>query len=149
MEEKVIDKENNIKIKSGDFKTLSPHEVSASYSPLALAYIGDSVYDLRVKSYFVFNSNMQPEKYHRRVSAIVSANAQAEFIKNYMDNLTEEEKAVYKRGRNTSPHTKAKNASLENYLMATGFESVIGYLYLSGQNDRLCEIIDASMEKHV
>ena len=63
-----------------------------------------------------------------------------------MDKLTEKEQAVYKRGRNSSPHTKAKNASLENYLKATGFEAVLGYLYLSEKEDRLKEIIDESMK---
>ena len=115
------------------------------YSPLALAYIGDSIYDLMVKKHFVMKSNMQPEKYHKVVTSIVSANAQSAFIDAYMDKLTEKEQAVYKRGRNSSPHTKAKNASLENYLKATGFEAVLGYLYLSEQEDRLKEIIDESI----
>lgn len=115
------------------------------YSPLALAYIGDSIYDLMVKKHFVIKSNMQPEKYHKVVISIVSANAQSAFIDSYMDKLTEKEQAVYKRGRNSSPHTKAKNASLENYLKATGFEAVLGYLYLSEQEDRLKEIIDESI----
>lgn len=115
------------------------------YSPLALAYIGDSIYDLIVKKHFVIKSNMQPEKYHKVVTSIVSANAQSAFIDSYMDKLTEKEQAVYKRGRNSSPHTKAKNASLENYLKATGFEAVLGYLYLSEQEDRLKEIIDESI----
>lgn len=115
------------------------------YSPLALAYIGDSIYDLMVKKHFVMKSNMQPEKYHKVVTSIVSANAQSAFIDSYMDKLTEKEQAVYKRGRNSSPHTKAKNASLENYLKATGFEAVLGYLYLSEQEDRLKEIIDESI----
>lgn len=115
------------------------------YSPLALAYIGDSIYDLMVKKHFVIKSNMQPEKYHKVVTSIVSANAQSAFIDSYMDKLTEKEQAVFKRGRNSSPHTKAKNASLENYLKATGFEAVLGYLYLSEQEDRLKEIIDESI----
>ena len=127
-------------------ETMKPNEVSSRYSPLALAYIGDSVYDLLVKRYFVMKSNMQTEKYHKKVSSIVSANSQAEFIDGYMENLTEDELAVFKRARNSSPHTKAKNASLQNYLKATGFEAVLGYLYLSGQNDRLYEIVDKSVE---
>ena len=125
---------------------MTPHKVSSTYSPLALAYIGDSVFDLMIKTHFVQKSNMQPEKYHRVVSHIVSANNQAAFIDEYMDELTEEELAVYKRARNSSPHTKAKNASLENYLKATGFEAVIGYLYLSGQNDKIREIVEKVLE---
>ena len=121
---------------------LSSHDVSSRYSPLALAYIGDSIYDLYIKSHFVLESNMQPEKYHKNVSKIVSANSQEAFIDSFYDNLTEEEQAVYRRARNSSPHTKAKNASLESYLKATGFEAVLGYLYLSEQNERLQLIID-------
>lgn len=127
---------------------LTPHEVSSRYSPLALAYIGDSVYDLEVKTHFVLESNMQPEKYHKKVSMIVSANSQSEFIESILDELTEDELSVYKRARNSSPHTKAKNASLQNYLKATGFEAVIGYLYLSGQSERMQELITLSIEKH-
>ena len=131
-----------------DEQALSPHEVSSKYSPLALAYIGDSIYDLLVKKSFVLKSNMQPEKYHKKVTSIVSAKAQSAFIERFMDNLTEEEQAVYKRARNSSPHTKAKNASLQDYLKATGFEAVLGYLYLSGQNARLDELVQSSIKFH-
>ncbi len=131
-----------------DEQALSPHEVSSKYSPLALAYIGDSIYDLLVKKSFVLKSNMQPEKYHKKVTSIVSAKAQSAFIESFMDNLTEEEQAVYKRARNSSPHTKAKNASLQDYLKATGFEAVLGYLYLSGQNARLDELVQSSIKFH-
>ncbi len=131
-----------------DEQALSPHEVSSKYSPLALAYIGDSIYDLLVKKSFVLKSNMQPEKYHKKVTSIVSAKAQSAFIESFMDNLTEEEQAVYKRARNSSPHTKAKNASIQDYLKATGFEAVLGYLYLSGQNARLDELVQSSIKFH-
>ncbi len=131
-----------------DEQALSPHEVSSKYSPLALAYIGDSIYDLLVKKSFVLKSNMQPEKYHKKVTSIVSAKAQSAFIESFMDNLTEEEQAVYKRARNSSPHTKAKNASIQDYLKATGFEAVLGYLYLSGQNARLDELVQSSIRFH-
>ena len=116
------------------------------YSPLALAYIGDSIYDLMVKEHFVMQSNMQPEKYHKKVTSIVSANAQSAFVDYYMERLNETELGVYRRGRNSSPHTKAKNASLENYLKATGFEAVLGYLYLSEQTARLNDIVTESIE---
>ncbi|SEP94317.1 ribonuclease-3 family protein [Lachnospiraceae bacterium NE2001] len=116
------------------------------YSPLALAYIGDSIYDLMVKEHFVMQSNMQPEKYHKKVTSIVSANAQSAFVDYYMERLNETELSVYRRGRNSSPHTKAKNASLENYLKATGFEAVLGYLYLSEQTVRLNDIVAESIE---
>jgi len=116
------------------------------YSPLALAYIGDSIYDLMVKEHFVKQSNMQPEKYHKIVTSIVSANAQSAFIDSFLEQLNETELGIYRRGRNSSPHTKAKNASLENYLKATGFEAVLGFLYLSEQKERLTEIVNLSIE---
>ena len=127
---------------------MTPQKVSSTYSPLALAYIGDSVYDLMIKKHFVFRSNMQPEKYHKKVTGIVSAKSQSEFIESFLDNLTEEEQAVYRRARNSSPHTKAKNATLEQYLKATGLEAVIGYLYMSGQKERIVEIIKAVFAFH-
>ena len=116
------------------------------YSPLALAYIGDSIYDLMVKEHFVKQSNMQPEKYHKIVTSIVSANAQSAFIDSFLEQLNETELGIYRRGRNSSPHTKAKNSSLENYLKATGFEAVLGFLYLSEQKERLTEIVNLSIE---
>ena len=132
----------NYKIIIDNDAKLTPHDVSSRYSPLALAYIGDSIYDLYIKSHFVLSSNMQPEKYHKNVSKIVSANSQEAFIDSFFDKFTEEEQAVYRRARNSSPHTKAKNATLESYLKATGFEAVLGYLYLSEQNERLQYVID-------
>ena len=124
---------------------MTPHEVSSKYSPLALAFIGDSIYDLKVKTHFVLESNMQAEKYHKKVTSIVSANAQAAFVDLFFEEFTEDEASVYNRAKNSSPHTKAKNASMKTYLKATGFEAVLGYLYLSGQNERLDEIINKSI----
>lgn len=121
-------------------------EVMLRYSSLALAYIGDSIYDLLVKKHFVMKINLKTEKYHKIVTSIVSANAQSEFIRYYMDSLTEQEKDVFRMGRNSSPHSKAKNASIKNYLDATGMEALLGFLYLCGNEKRLQEIVDASIE---
>jgi ribonuclease-3 family protein len=112
------------------------------YSPLALAYIGDSVLDLMVKNYFVTSSNKQPYKYHKDVTAIVKAVNQAQFADKFSDVFSEEELDVYKRGRNTSTHSKAKNATQAEYKKATGLEAMLGYLYLSGKSDRLNELVD-------
>lgn len=120
--------------------------ISSTYSPLAFAYIGDSVFDLLIKRRFVEKSNMQPEKYHKRVTAIVCAKCQAAFMDSKKDLLSEEELEMFRRGRNAKSHSKAKNASLAEYKKATGFEAMIGYLYLSGRTDRLEEIVDAIME---
>lgn len=84
---------------------------------------------------------MQAEKYHKKVTKIVCAVNQAHFIDTYKEDLSEEELDVFRRGRNASSHSKAKHASLSEYKKATGFEAIIGYLYLKGDNGRLKEII--------
>lgn len=116
------------------------------YSPLTLAYMGDSVFDLLIKEYIVGHHNMQVEKFHKRVSAIVCAKNQAAFMDAHLELFTEEEQEVYNRGRNASVHTKAKNASMAEYKKATGFEAVIGYLHLCGMKDRLDVIINQMLD---
>lgn len=110
------------------------------YSPLSLAYIGDSVFDLLVKTVLVTRNNKQAHKYHKEASRIVKAEAQANHIDLLMDVLTEEEIDIYKRGRNAKPHSTAKNATVGQYRKATGFEALIGYLYLNKDYDRLFEL---------
>ena len=90
-------------------------------------------------------SNMQSEKYHKLVTGIVSANAQSEFVDSIMDKLSKQELEIYKRGRNSTPHTKAKNASLSNYLKATGLEALMGFLYLTGNETRISELIELAL----
>ncbi len=116
------------------------------YSPLALAYIGDSVFDLKIKSYVVEKVNMQSEKYHNIVTAVVSARSQAGFIDAFYDKFTETEQDIYRRARNASVHSKAKNASMAEYKKATGFEAVLGYLYLIKDDVRLDEIVSEVIE---
>ena len=118
------------------------------YSPLTLAYIGDSILDLRVKEHFVRKVNQQVRKYHKLVTEVVSAVSQAAFIDSMEDSLSEEELAIYHRGRNASVHSKAKNASMAEYKKATGLEALMGYLYLSGQEKRLSELIELLLEQH-
>ena len=118
------------------------------YSPLALAYIGDSVLDLLVKNHYVRNSNKQPYKYHKDVTAIVKAVNQATFIDEIYDSLDEEEQSVYKRGRNANTHSKAKNATTGEYRKATGLEALFGYLYLCGNMQRLQELVGLMLEKY-
>ena len=107
------------------------------YSPLSLAYLGDSVLDLMVKSYFVVNVNKQTYKYHKDVTHIVNAVNQSAFIDSIMDELSEDELDIYKRGRNANSHSKAKNATRSEYRKATGLEAMIGYLYLKNETERL------------
>ncbi len=121
---------------------------AAMYSPLTLAYLGDSVLDLRVKEHFVRKANQQVQKYHKEVTAVVSAVSQAAFMDSVEETLSEEETAVYHRGRNASVHSKAKNATMAEYKKATGFETLLGYLYLSGQEERLEELIRQLLGQH-
>jgi ribonuclease-3 family protein len=113
-----------------------------SYSPLTLAYIGDAIFDVIIRSILVSRGNTQVNNLHKRACAIVKAQTQADFADVLMDTFTEDEMNIYRRGRNSKPHTKAKNASTMEYLEATGFEAVIGYLYLTGNMDRICELIN-------
>lgn len=118
-----------------------------TYSPLTLAYIGDTVFDIVVRSLLVNRGNTKVEKLHARASSIVKATSQSAMIRAIMDDLTPEEMDIYKRGRNSKPHTKAKNATTVEYLDATGFEAIAGYLYLLDNWDRICELIKLGMDR--
>ena len=111
-----------------------------TYSPLTLAYIGDAVYELVIRSIIVEKGNAPVNKLHKRSSQLVKAKSQAEAAVKLMDVFTEEELAVYKRGRNTRSHTMAKNADMMDYRMATGFEAVMGYLHLKQDYARIIEL---------
>ena len=121
-----------------------------SLNALTLAYIGDCVFDLIIRTVVVFRNHKQVNDLHKKTTGFVKAETQAELMQILLDMeiLTEEEKAVYKRGRNTKSHSVAKNASVAAYRKATGFEAMLGYLYLTGQMDRILEltktVIDAS-----
>ena len=117
-----------------------------SYSPLTLAYIGDSVYELVLRTVVVEGGDRPPKELHRAGAALAKAQTQARMITALQPILTEEERAVYKRGRNAHPATTAKHASTGDYRRATGFEALMGYLYLSGQEERLIELIRIGWE---
>nr|WP_051527237.1 ribonuclease III domain-containing protein [[Eubacterium] cellulosolvens] len=112
------------------------------YSPLTLAYIGDCIYELVVRTKVVREANEAVNRLHRKASALVKAEAQSAMIGIFEERgiLTEEEQRVYKRGRNAKAYTHAKNASIQEYRRATGFEAVFGYLYLKGDMERLLEL---------
>ncbi len=110
-------------------------------SPLVLAYIGDAVHSLYSREKFALSTTYKPNKLHLLVSNEVKAKAQAEKVEALMEKLTQEEKDIFMRARNTHVNSIAKNASKGEYLEATGFEAVIGYLYLTGQNERLEELL--------
>ena len=118
-----------------------------SYSPLALTYIGDGVFDLVIRTVVVERGNAPVSRLHHSTASYVRAATQAAMIEALLPELTQEELAVYRRGRNAKPHTSAKNASLADYLKATGLEALIGYLYLLGRTQRLIELIKDGLEK--
>ena len=131
-------------------ESVKTEQVNAyQYSPLALAYMGDSILDLLVKKYFVTHSNMQPHKYHVEVSKIVKAVNQADYIYQIMEELSEDELDVYKRGRNTNTHSKAKNATMGQYRKATGLEALYGYLYLKGDMERLQYFVNGMIKQYL
>ena len=112
-----------------------------NYSPLTLAYIGDAAYELVIRSIIVEQGKAPVNKLHKRSSRLVKAKTQAEAAARLMDVFTEEELAVYKRGRNARSHTMAKNAEMTDYRMATGFEAVMGYLHLKQDYERMVTLV--------
>ena len=118
----------------------------AGYSPLTLAYIGDSVYDLIIKTMVVSEGNKQVKKLHQETSSMVQASAQSEMMRVIQEHLTEEEHAVYKRGRNAKTVSPAKNQTLTDYRRATGFEALMGWLYLKNEWPRMLELIKIGLE---
>jgi ribonuclease-3 family protein len=112
-----------------------------TYSPLSLAYIGDAVYEVIIRTILLHQGNMAVNKYHRKASRMVNASAQSEIMGILEPILTEEELSVYKRGRNAKSYTSAKHASVLDYRRATGFEALIGYLYLKEDMERIFDLI--------
>ncbi|MDE7325545.1 MAG: ribonuclease III [Lachnospiraceae bacterium] len=112
-----------------------------TYSPLALAYIGDAIYDLVIRTMLVARGNSQVNKLHKKASGFVKAAAQKQAMEVIEPLLTPQEHSYYKRGRNAKSFTTAKNASILEYRVATGFEALMGFLYLTGQMERLMELI--------
>lgn len=123
-------------------------EASAkSYSPLVLAYIGDGIYDLVIRTVVVNRGNTQANKLHKKTSSLVKAASQSAMIDALLKLLTEEEMAVYKRGRNAKSVTMAKNATMADYRKATGFEALMGYLYLDNQWERMVYLIKEGLQR--
>lgn len=118
-----------------------------AYSPLTLAYIGDAVFDLVIRTVVVERANRPAEKLHKQTVKFVKAEAQSAMIMQLQEELTEEEVAVYKRGRNAKSGSMAKNASVSDYRRATGMEALIGYLYLQGNMSRVLELIRRGIER--
>lgn len=117
-----------------------------AYSPLTLAYIGDAIYDLTIRSVVVERGNRAANDLHKRTTRYVKAETQAKMIVALLEELTEEEEAVYKRGRNAKSYTSAKNATIGDYRKATGMEALIGFLYLTDRTDRMLYLIKRGIE---
>ncbi|MCM1268759.1 MAG: ribonuclease III [Bacteroidales bacterium] len=118
-----------------------------TYSPLTLAYIGDAIYDLVIRTIVVERGNTSANNLHKKAVRYVNAKAQAQMIEALREELSEEERTIYKRGRNAKSYTTAKNASVIDYRRATGFEALCGYLYLTGQQERMLALIKTAIEK--
>ncbi len=118
-----------------------PERDWTQYSPLALAYMGDAVFDLVIRTILVKRANMQSAKLHYKAAQIVRAGTQAKMMAALLPQLTQEEEAVYRRGHNANPSHTAKNASRGDYMEATGFEALIGWLYLRGDHTRMLDLI--------
>lgn len=116
------------------------------YSPLTLAYIGDSIYDLIIKSLVLNQGNRPVQKLHGLTSSYVQASAQSRMMRAMQEHLTEQEHAIYKRGRNAKSVSPAKNQSVTDYRRATGFEALLGYLYLNKEYGRLLELVKLGLE---
>lgn len=120
-----------------------------SYSPLALAYIGDAVYELIIRTKVMNHGSTQVNNMHKKSARLVNAKAQADIIRSLVEGeeLTPEEIAVYKRGRNAKSATTAKHATVADYRTATGFEALCGYLYLSGKLERLIWVVSRGLNR--
>lgn len=129
--------ENTLQLKEVDVNT---------YSPLVLAYIGDCVFDLVIKSMVISAGNKQVHKLHEETSRYVQASSQSKMMRAMQPCLSEEEHAVYRRGRNAKSVSPAKNQSITDYRRATGFEALIGFLYLKREYARLMELVKIGLE---
>ena len=124
------------------FKIDRPKEEIELMSPLTWAYIGDAVYELFIRNKLINETNLKPHKLHIEAIKYVKAKSQAEKLSEIYEILTDEEKNIVRRGRNTQNHHLPKNANVQEYMYSTAFEALIGYLYLTKQNARLKEILD-------
>lgn len=134
--------ENLLEVTTGPMK----HKAN-TYSPLALAYIGDGVYEMFVRTYVINKGNAPVNKMHKASRDLVRASAQAQIYYLIEEDLTEAEMAVLKRGRNAKSVSVPKNGNVTEYRHATGLEALIGYLYIDGQIERIKELIDLGLKR--
>lgn len=118
-----------------------------TYSPLTLAFLGDCVFEIVIRTVIVERGNRQTHSLHKEKARIVNAVTQARMAEALEETLTEEELSVYRRGRNAKSYTSAKNASISDYRKATGLEALFGYLYLLDRMDRILELLQTGLGK--
>lgn len=118
-----------------------------TYSPLTLAFLGDCVYDIIIRTVVVERGNRATQGLHKKKSYLVNAKTQKELIESIQDLLTPEEEDIYRRGRNAKSYTTAKNASVGDYRKATGFEALLGYLYLDDKMDRVLFLVKEGLKR--
>lgn len=118
-----------------------------TYSPLPLAFIGDDIYGVIVRTLVVGQGNTSPGKLHTKCASIENAGSQAKVLSAIEQELSEEETDIVRRGRNSKPHTMAKNASVSDYLAATALEALIGYLYMQGRNGRILYLVKTGLDR--
>ena len=117
-----------------------------TYSPLTLAFIGDAVFSLYIRTIVVGKGNTAPGKLHEACSELVKAKTQSRMIHGILGELSEEEAGIYRRGRNAQAPSRAKNASMSEYRHATGLEALFGHLYLTGQGERMTELVELCLK---
>ena len=128
------------------FKLDMPRDELLSMSSLGLAHLGDGVFEVMVRSWLCLHGKATARNLHRATVKYVAAPAQAAAVERLLPILTEEEAGVYRRGRNTAPHSVPKAASRAQYQSATGLEALFGWLYLQGRTDRLNQLFSTMME---
>lgn len=136
-----------MEISFDSFKKKEKEEVNLM-SPLVWAYVGDAVYELYIRTYLTSTTKLNPHKLHIESIKYVKAAAQAHILESLMPELTEEEQNIVRRARNTQNHHLPKNANVTEYMYSTAFEGLIGYLYLTGQKDRLEEILEKCIQNN-
>ncbi len=139
----MIDKTKELLAQANIGKAMNARE----YSPLALAYIGDAVYEVLIRTVVIGIGNSRVNKYHQTTKEYVQAKGQAEFYNHIKEILTEKEEDIFKRGRNAKSSSSAKNTDILTYRYATGVEALIGYLYIDQDIDRILEIMQYGLEK--
>ncbi len=139
----MIDKTKELLAQANVGKALNARE----YSPLALAYIGDAVYEVMIRTVVIGIGNARVNRYHQATKEFVQAKGQAEFYNHIKEILTDKEEDIFKRGRNAKSASSAKNTDILTYRHATGVEALIGYLYIDGNIERILEIMTYGLEK--